>query len=188
MFFCKTNNFKSYFIIKILINLCSITTYIINNPIKINKMKNSFTLKSNIIGIFIILSTSVFAQKGKSEKNKFLENKKYNVQFYEVKATGRGKALPSFVNIKGGKIQCDLMEDKIQLPPVGYKITLDSTYTEDETEMRMVTFEGDFAEDKNEYKWEATVINYDIEGTVVMSKSGVEKKRFEFSGNEKTKK
>ena len=151
-------------------------------------MRNLFTLKSTIIGIVLILSTSVFAQKKKSEKNKFLENKKYNVLFYEMKATGRGKALPSFVVLKGGMIQCDLMEDKIQLPPVGYKVTLDSTYTEDETEMRMVTFEGDFSEDKNEYKWEVTVINYEIEGTVVMSKSGVEKKRFEFSGNEKAKK
>jgi hypothetical protein len=52
----------------------------------------------------------------------------------------------------------------------------------------MVTFEAEYSEEKNEYKWEATVTNYDIEGTVTQSKSGVEKKKFEFSGTEKTKK
>lgn len=143
-------------------------------------------LKSILAILTIVLSTEAFAQKAKP--NKFLEGKKFSVQFYEMKASGRGKALPTMVVLKGGKIMCDLMEDKLMLPPTAYKITLDSTYTEDEVEMHMVTFEGEFAEEKNEYKWMATVINYDIEGTCVMSKSGLEKKRFEFAGGEKTKK
>lgn len=123
-----------------------------------------------------------------NSQNKFLEGKKFAVLFYEMKASGRGKAVPSNVVIKGGKVQCDLMEDKINLGPAAYKVTLDSTYTEDDTPMHMVTFEANYTDDKNEYKWEATVINYDIDGTAVQMKSGAEKKRFEFSGSEKTKK
>jgi hypothetical protein len=135
----------------------------------------------------LLISSSSFAQK-KGEKNKFLENKKFNVQFYEMKAAGRGKAVPTMLIIKGGKIEADLMYEKLSLPPVPFRVTLDSTYTEDEVEMHMVSLEADYSEDKNDYHWEATVINYDIEGTIAQMKSGVEKKKFEFAGSEKTKK
>lgn len=146
-------------------------------------MKTTLTLKSLFLGLGFFAAVTTFAQKSKS-----LEGKKYTVNFYDVKAAGRGKAVQSFVTIKNGKVQSDLMEEKIQLPLISYKVTLDSTYTEDEMEMHLIKFEAEFTEDKNEYKWEAQVINYDIEGTVVQSKNGVEKKRYEFDGTEKPKK
>ena len=146
-------------------------------------MKTTLTLKSLFLSLSLLAVATTFAQK-----SKFLEGKKYSVNFYEIRASGRAKAVPSFITIKNGKIQSDLMEEKIQLPLISYKVTLDSTYTEDETEMHLIKFEAQFAEDKNEYKWEAQVINYDIEGTVVQSKNGVVKKKYEFDGSEKTKK
>jgi len=136
----------------------------------------------------LLVSSAAYAQKSKPEKNKFLEGKKFSVQFYEMKPTGRGKAQPTILMIKGGKIEADLMYEKLSLEPVTYRVTLDSTYTEDETEMHMVTLEGDWSQEKNDYHWEATVINYDIEGTLVQMKSGVEKKKYEFAGSEKAKK
>lgn len=152
-------------------------------------MRIRTTFKAAILVIALLTSFTAFAQKkSKGEKNKFLENKIFNVQFYEMKAAGRGKALPTTIVLKGGKIQCDLMEDKLTLPPINYSVTVDSTYTEDEAELQVVTFEGNFVEEKNEYKWQGTVNNYDIEGTVVQLKGGVEKKKYEFSGSEKTKK
>lgn len=151
-------------------------------------MKNTTKLKITFLSVFtaVLFSIPAFAQKAKP--NKFLDNKKFNVQFYEVKPTGRGKAQPSLLFLKGGKIEADLMYEKLSLPPVAIRVTLDSTYTEDEVEMHMVTFEADHAEEKNDYHWEVTLINYDIEGTIVQMKSGVEKKKFEFAGSEKTKK
>jgi hypothetical protein len=134
-----------------------------------------------------IFSLGAYAQK-KQPKNKFLDNKTYIVQFYEMKASGRGKAVPSKVFIKSGRIEGDLMYEKLSLDPVPFNVTLDSTYTEDENEMHMVTLEGDYSKDKADFHWEATIINYDIEGIVTQSKGGVEKKRYEFSGSEKTKK
>jgi hypothetical protein len=145
-------------------------------------------LKSVVMVAVMLVSTSVFAQKNKGSKNTFLEGKKFNVNFYELRAGNRGKAIPSKVLIKSGKVEADLMYEKLQMEPITYVVTLDSTYTEDDTEMHMVTFEATNAADKNEYKWEVTVINYDIEGTVTVTKAGVEKKKYEFSGSEKTKK
>lgn len=146
-------------------------------------MKNTAPLKTLVLATGLLIASSVSAQK-----NKFLEGKKYNVQFYEVKPTGRGKSVPSNFLVKSGKVESDLMYEKISLGPAAYKVTLDSTYTEDETEMHMVKIEAELQEDKNEYKWEATITNYDIEGTVVQMKGGVEKKKYEFDGTEKTKK
>ena len=155
-------------------------------------MKNTKILLTTFFSLifFLLLSTNTFGQKKAKpgEKNKFLENKKYNVQFYELKATGGGTAVPTMVLIKSGMVEADLMYEKLTLPPIAYIVNLDSTYTEDGVEMHMVTFEANFTEDKNDYKWEATLINYDIEGTIVQMKSGVEKKKYEFSGSEKTKK
>lgn len=149
-------------------------------------MKNTFKIFCLSIVAILLFSVSSFAQKAKPTK--FLDNKKFNVQFYEVKATGRGKAQPSILLLKGGKVEADLMYEKLSLPPVAMRVILDSIYTEDEVEMHMVTFEADHSEEKNDYHWEVTLINYDIEGTVVQMKSGLEKKKFEFAGSEKTKK
>jgi hypothetical protein len=146
-------------------------------------MKNSIALKTLLLSAGVFVSLSVSAQK-----HKFIEGKKYDVNFYEVKPAGRGKAVASNFLVKGGKIESDLMYEKIALGPATYKVILDSTYTEDETEMHLLKIEAELQEEKNEYKWEVTVINYDIEGTVVQLKSGVEKKKFEFDGTEKAKK
>lgn len=152
-------------------------------------MKQLFNLKSTfLIAILILVSQIGQAQKKKVEKNKFLEGKIYNVQFYELKSSGRGKALPTDVITKNGKVQCDLMQDKLSLPPVNYTVNQDSVYQEDGEDVHLVSFEANFKEDKNTYEWQATITKYDIEGTVIQKKNGVEKKKYEFSGSEKPKK
>lgn len=152
-------------------------------------MKNLINLKSKILFLLLVFITQLsVAQKKKVEKHKFLEGKTYNVQFYEMKAAGRGKALKSDIIIKASKVQCELMEDKLSLPPVNYKVTADSTYKQDEADVHVVSFEASFTEGKNSYEWQATITNYEIEGTVVQNKNGEEKKRYEFSGSEKAKK
>jgi len=145
-------------------------------------------MKHIFIGVAVCISSISFAQKNKSEKNKFLEGKKFSVNFYELKAGAPGKAVPTMVLIKGGKVEADLMYEKFQMQPMSYIVNVDSTFTEDEVENRIVSFEAMHAQDKNDYKWEVTINNTDIEGTVVILKSGVEKKRYEFSGREKIKK
>lgn len=141
--------------------------------------------KISFFGLLVAMLSSVHVY---AQKNKSLEGKKYTVQFYEMKASGRGKAVPSMVKFSGFKVSSDLMDDKIQLPPIAYKITTDSTYTEDDSEVHMIVFEATYTEDNTEYKWEGTVTDYDIEGTVVQSKGGIQRKKYEFDGGEKAKK
>jgi len=136
-----------------------------------------------IIALLVSISTEI-----KAQKHKFLEGKKYAAQFYEIKPAGRGKAVPSDVYFKGGKLYADLMEEKIAYPAVNYKITLDSTYTEDDEQIQLITAEATYEEDKSTYKIEFTVTNFDIIGTFILMKGTVEKKKFEFDGAEKRKK
>jgi len=149
-------------------------------------MKHLNKLKLAFVFAAMVLTTVMYAQK--APKNKFLEGKKYNVQFYEIKAAGRGKSLPSNVIIKGGKVESDLMYEKMTLGPEVFRVEADSIYTEDETEMHYVSFIVEASDGKNDYRWEAAITNYDIEGTVTMSKGGIEKKKYEFSGSEKPSK
>ena len=142
-------------------------------------------IKSGILVVCLLIASDSFAQKAKPEKNKFLEGKKYDAKFTEKKATGVAKALPSLILIKGGQIQCELMEEKLTAPAMPYKVVLDTTYTEDETDVHKLQFVSEFKEDKTSYKWDATIVDYEIEGTFIMLKGGVEKKRYEFIGQEK---
>ena len=153
-------------------------------------MTSSFTIKSGLLGISMLLATAVMAQKDKKQdnKNKYIDGKKYDVNFTEVKTTGTPKPVASTIVIKSGKVQCDLMEEKLTAPEMQYKVTLDTTYIEDESEVRKVAFIAEYTEEKTTYKWDATVIDYSIEGSFVMLKSGVQKKKFEFAGEEKVKK
>lgn len=155
-------------------------------------MTNTSTIKTVLLGIGLVLTTLTFGQKEKkAPKNKFLEGKVYNVNFTEVKATASAKPpkpLPSAIVLKGGKIQCDLMEEKLTLPPMQYTVTLDTTYTEDESEIHKVEFNSEFTEEKTTYKWESVITDVTIEGSCVMLKGGVQKKKFEFTGEEKSKK
>ena len=153
------------------------------------------SVKTVLVLILLISTTSIFAQAKKKDdktkkevKGKFIENKKYKVQFYEMKATGRGKAVESMVLTSGGTIESALMKEKIKAEPATYNVLVDSTYTEDDTPMHLVKIEATATSEKDETVWEATVLNYDIDGTVVEKKNGIEKKKFEFSGSEKTKK
>lgn len=148
-------------------------------------MINVITIKSSLLGFCLILMTVGFAQKAKSEKNKFLEGKKYDVKFTEVKKTGAAKPLPSLIIIKSGQIQCDLMEEKLTAPSMPYKVTLDTTYTEDETDVHKLSFTSEYTEEKTSYKWDATITDYEIEGSFIMLKGGIEKKRYDFVGQEK---
>ena len=139
--------------------------------------------KQFVIIILLVTSTAVYSQK-----HKFLEGKKYATQFYEIKPSGRSKAMPSEFYFKAGKMYADIMEEKIMYPPVNYKVILDSVYTEDGDQIQMIVAEVIYEEDNSTYKAEFTITNFAIEGTFKVLKGTVEKKKFEFDGEEKRKK
>lgn len=150
-------------------------------------MKNFTRFASIAIAFCLLISSAVFAQaqkKPKPEKNKFLENKTFESSFTEVKEKGKpGKPLKDDIVIKGSKVSCVTMEEKTGFSACNYHVTSDTT----EGDKHTVMFEATFVEGKTESKMEATVTNNEIAGTVVESKEGKEKKKYEFTGTEKEK-
>jgi hypothetical protein len=108
-----------------------------------------------VIALFIAYSADL-----KAQKSKFLEGKKYTTQFYEIKPTGRGKAMPSDVYFKSGKLYADIMEEKIMYPPSVYNVELDSVYTEDGDEVRLIKATTTYTEDKDQYNVDLTITNH----------------------------
>jgi hypothetical protein len=149
-------------------------------------MKNSTKFTSIAIAFCLLISSAVFAQaqkKPKPEKNKFLENKTFEASFTEVKEKGKPKPLKDDIVIKGSKVTCTIMEEKTGFGTANYHVTSDTT----EGDKHVVMFEVTFVEGKSESKMEATVTNNEIAGTVVETKEGKEKRRYEFTGTEKEK-
>lgn len=153
-------------------------------------MNYSSIIKTTLLGFGMLCTTLVFAQKDKKQqKNKFLEGKTYTVNFTEIKAKGQQpKPLPGAITIKSGKVQSDVMEAKATAPAIPYTVSLDTTFTEDESDVHKVDFIAEYNEEKTTYKWDVSITDYSIEGSFVLLKGGVEKKRFEFTGEEKSKK
>jgi hypothetical protein len=148
-------------------------------------MKNSTKFTSIAIAFCLLISSAVFAQKKpKPEKNKFLENKTFDASFTEVKEKGKpAKPLKGDIVIKGSKVSCTVMEEKTGFAAGNYHVMSDTT----EGDKHIVMFEASFVEGKSESKMEATVTNTEIAGTVVETKDGKEKKKYEFTGTEKEK-
>lgn len=150
-------------------------------------MKNSTKFTSIAIAFCLLISSAVFAQaqkKPKPEKNKFLENKTFEASFTEVKEKGKpGKPLKDDIVIKGSKVSCVTMEEKTGFSASNYHVTSDTT----EGDKHVVVFEASSSDGKTEAKFEATVTNNEIAGTVVETKDGKEKRKYEFTGTEKEK-
>lgn len=154
-------------------------------------MKNSIKFTSVAFAFCLLVSSTMFAQaakKPKPEKNKFLENKTFDASFTEVKEKGKpAKPLKGDVVIKGSKVSSASMEEKTGFTATNYHVTSDSTFKDGEMDMHVVVFEATSSDGKTEAKIEATVTNLEIAGTVVESKDGKEKKKYEFTGTEKEK-
>jgi hypothetical protein len=153
-------------------------------------MKNSTKFASVVFAVCLFLSSSILAQapkKPKPEKNKFLENKTFDSEFTEVKEKGKPKPIKGDLIVKGSKVQCDIMEEKAGLSISPYHVVSDTTYKDGETDMHIVVFEATYTEGKSETKFEATLTNNQIKGTVIEFKGGAEKRKYEFVGTEKEK-
>lgn len=138
----------------------------------------------------IFLSTILFFalfMNANAQKHEFVEGKKFEVKFYEVKPTGLGKAIDGLISFKGGKVSADIIEEKFMYTPANYTIITDSVYMEDGEAVQLIVAEVVDNGEKGEVKGVLTLNDNDIEGTFVLMKGGVEKKKYEFEGRLKGK-
>lgn len=148
------------------------------------RFKNIISFQSFALIFLFLLSLSFRAEKDPLHKRVF------NVKFSEVKDASSGpakKPIMDKVSFKDGKVFSDYLYDKFQYKWLKYRINKDSIFTDStDTEVRLLEVEAVSTDDVNQTVMiNFTVLEWDIEGSVKITKNDKLKKHFEFTGREK---
>ena len=101
----------------------------------------------------------------------------------ETTAMKAGKTETDEISFKSEKLNSKFMTTQNHFPAATYTVSVDSS-----SGSKDISFQSDGKNpDGEEIKWEGTVIEKDIEGTVVISKKGKTKKEYSFTGTLKEK-
>jgi hypothetical protein len=133
---------------------------------------------------------SIFAVYKGKEKDA-LEKRVFKTTMVEMKeGQPPKKGVEDEIEFKGGKLFSNVLFEKLEYKWVKYEIKKDSSFT-DEDAADVQWIEGEASTTNSEDQTMVMtfkVENYDIEGTVKITKNDKLKKQFEFSGKEKPKK
>jgi uncharacterized protein (TIGR03067 family) len=135
----------------------------------------------------VFASLSSFAQKKeaapKKEKDKFLANKVFTIDLTETGGKKTPKPESDEISFKGEKMSSKFMTQEYKFPSSAYTVTVDSSASP-----KTITFQSlGKNPDEEEIKWDGTITDDAVEGTVVITKKGKTKKEYSFSGTLKEK-
>jgi hypothetical protein len=148
-------------------------------------MKFTHISKKLLLILFISITAISFAQKEEIDP---LKKRKFNVSLNEIKdGVPQKKLLPDLIEFKNGKLFSDFLSDKFQYKWIKYRIEKDSIYTDStDTEVRFLAIEATATDEGNQtVMMSFTILEWDIEGTIKITKNDKLKKHFEFVGREK---
>ncbi len=144
--------------------------------------KKIFSLSALTLGVILLMS---FAFKGEKDP---LHKRVFNINITEVKdGVAAKKSTMDKMEFKDGKLWSDFLFDKYQYKWLKYRINKDSIYTDStDTEVRLLEVEATVTDDKDQtITINFTNVEWDIEGTIKMTKSDKPKKYYDFAGREK---
>lgn len=144
------------------------------------------TFSKGLLLIFL-LGISCFSTAQK-EENDPLKKRKFNVSLNEVKdGVPQKKLIPDLFEFKNGKLFSDFLNEKFQYKWIKYRIEKDSIYTDStDTEVRFLYIEATATDEGNQtVMMSFTILEWDIDGTIKITKNDKLKKHFEFVGREK---
>lgn len=144
-------------------------------------------IKFVFVTIFCTVVLMSFAKQLDKDKDP-LHKRKFNVTFQEIKEGGSNKkGIASTIEFKDGKLWSDFIYEKFQLKWLKYRINKDSVYTDStDTEVRYLEVEATITDESNQTVTVAfNTVEWDIEGTLKVTKNDKPKKAFDFVGREK---
>lgn len=131
---------------------------------------------------FAFLTTSFKPEKDPLHKRAF------NLNFTEIKdGQPAKKSTPGIMDFKDGKLYCDFLNQKFEYKWIKYRINKDSIYTDStDTEVRLLEIEASATDERDQtIMMNFSVVEWDIEGEVKITKNDKLKKKFDFAGREK---
>lgn len=141
------------------------------------------TLPSLVFSIAILFV--LFAFKGEKDP---LHKRVFTIMLDEVRdGVPSKKGIADKWTFKEGKMFSDYMYDKFGYKWMRYRINKDSIYTDStETEVRLLEVESSFTNEENQtVTVNFTSVEWDLDGTVKITKNDKIKKFFDFVGREK---
>jgi len=140
-------------------------------------------LKFKVLGFAILFVLLAFS----GEKD-FLHKRVFNIMLEEVKdGVPTKKGVSDKWTFKDGKIFSDYLYKKFGYNWMRYRINKDSIYTDStDTEVRLLEVESSFTNEDNQTATiNFTSVEWDIDGTVKITKNDKIKKYFDVAGREK---
>ena len=147
-----------------------------------------FKTKSIITTAACVLAFGMFSFKGDKDA---LNKKVYTLQVNEMKdgQAKNKKPLIDELEFKDGKVFSNIVFDKHQFKWIKYSITKDSTYEEEGEQKHLIEASASSTNETNEtLEITVSVTGEDIEGSYKLTKKEIQKKLYEFTGKEKSKK
>lgn len=142
------------------------------------------------VSVVAVAFVSIYATPKGKEKDA-LNKRIFNTAIVELKeGQANKKSVPDEIEFKDGKVFSTFLFDKMAYKWIKYEITKDSTFTDEEAnESHWIEVTATHTDDADQtIEMVMKVENYDIEGTVKITKKDKLKKKFEFTGKEKPKK
>ena len=146
------------------------------------KFKRIIYFKQLLCVVLLLFSFIVKAEKDPLHKRVF------NVKFSEVKEGGASKKpVMDKMSFKDGKLFSDYLYDKFEYKWLKYRINKDSIYVDStDTEVRLLEVEAVVTDAANEtISINFTVVEWDIDGVIKITKNDKLKKMFDINGSEK---
>lgn len=134
--------------------------------------------------IIIFLSLGLFSKA----ENDPLHKRVFNVKFLEIKdGAPAKKATMDKMSFKDGKLFSDFLYDKYAYKWLKYRINKDSIYMDStDTEVRLLEVEATATDEGNQTVIiNFVVVEWDIDGTIKITKNDKLKKYYEIAGREK---
>ncbi len=147
-------------------------------------IKHIISSKGLSILVFLLLSFVSQAEKDPLHKRVF------NIKVAEIKEDATGpnkKPVMDKMSFKDGKLFSDFLYDKFQYKWLKYRINKDSIFTDStDTEVRLLEVEAVSTDEANQTVLiNFTVLEWDLEGEVKITKNDKLKKKFNITGREK---
>ncbi len=137
------------------------------------------------LGVVALVLILVYAFKGDKDP---LHKRTFNIMLTEVKdGVPAKKIVTDVLDFKDGKLYSEYLADKMGFKWIRYRILKDSIYTDStETEVRFLQVEGSATNEENTTVTIAfDQVEWDLDGTIKVTKGDKPKKYFDMSGREK---
>jgi hypothetical protein len=135
-----------------------------------------------------VLFVLVFAFVSFKGDKDALHKRVFNVSLYETKdGVISKKTIADKFYFKEGKMFSDYLNDKFGYKWIRYRINKDSIYTDStDTEVRLLVVQGSATDEDNQtVTIDFETVEWDIDGSVKITKNDKLKKYYDFSGREK---